>query len=203
MATHQLYDGGPANSTLARTQWPAYPFSATDPALAQIDASVHGGVGFNVLRRTLDFKNDYALRNYFTKNAVAAADILNIILIPPKVLLLGCYVEIEAVNDSGTANTLKFGTANGIIIGDTTGAAVAVDATVKSSNFSPPNGPWNNGTGNSVASLATAEWIGTQPDMVQVTLATLATASLAGFGNLRLNVSAVIVSPAEFPATNF
>jgi hypothetical protein len=203
MTIHQLYDGGPANSTIARTQWPAYPFLASDPAFAAVDVAVHNGYGVAQLRRTLDFKNDYALRGYFTRNAVAAADVLNVLLLPAKSLLLGCFVQIEAVNDSGTANTLKFGTAAGIIIGDTTGAAVAVDATVLSSNYSAPNGPWVNGTGGGVVSLATAQYIGTYPDMLQVTLATLATASLAGFGNLRLNVEATILKLGENPSTNF
>ena len=203
MTIHQLYDGGPANSTIQRTQWPAYPFSATDPKFAEMDASVHNGSWLTQLRRTLDFKNDYALRAYFNANAVAANDVLNIILLPPKCLLLGVYVEVEAVNDSGSANTFKFGTAAGVIIGDTAGAAVAVDATVLSANYSAPNAAWVNGTAGGVVSLATAQYIGTQPDMVQATLASLATASLAGFGNLRLNVAATIVQLAEFKATNF
>lgn len=203
MTTHQLYDGGPANSTLARTQWPAYTFNASDAAFAAVDISQHYGSPVAQLSRVLDFKNDKALRKYFTDNAVAANDILNLILLPAKCLLLGAYVEIEAVNDSGTANTFKFGSAAGIIIGDTTGAAVAVDATVLSANYSAPNGPWANGTGGGVISLATAQYIGSRPDMLQATIASLATASLAGFGNLRMNVSATIIQLAEHPATNF
>lgn len=203
MTIHQLYDGGPANSTIKRTQWPAYPFSASDPAFAAIDVSQHFGSQFALLRRVLDFKNDYALRNYFTNNAVAAADVLNLILLPPTTLLVGLYLEVENIEDNGTAMTITAGTAAGLKFGYNGTTSVAVDCTALSANFSPVGGAWVNGTAGGTVSLATTQYIGTQPDMVQVTLASLATASLAGFGNLRLNLEAVVLDLGEHKATNF
>ena len=198
MATHQLYEGGPANSTLARTQWPAYPFNASDTKFAKIDLSQHYGAPYAVVRRVLDFKNDLALRKYFTDNASAAADVLNLILIPKGCLLLAAYVEVENPADGGTL-TITFGTAGGTIFGNSSGA-VAVDATAASARFSVAGGAWV--TTNGALSLASAQAILT-PDMVQATLASKATAGLAGFGNLRLNTSIMIAQASENPATNF
>lgn len=312
MTIHQLYDGGPANSVLARTQWPAYAFSASDPAFASVDTGVHNGSPVAQLRKSLDFKNDYALRKYFRDNAVAQADVLNILLLPPKSLLLGLYVEVEnpqgtptqyvtgptqnvpttsaaggtlaagtyfykvtaltaagestavgetSVTTTGTTSsntvtwtqvtgatgyriyrgtaagaentyfavgavgtftdtgaagtagsppaqntaalpntlTMTFGSAAGLAFG----SAVAVDCTVASANFAPPGAAWLNGTAGGTASLATAKYLGTQPDMVQATLTAMGNASLAGFGNLRLEVEATIIDLGEHFATNF
>lgn len=199
MAIHQLYEGGPANPNLSRTQWPAYPYNAADAKIKAMQISPHYGAPYAVVRRVLDFKNDLALRRYFTDNAVVANDVLNILLIPSKTLMLGAFVEVEAPADNGTAITATFGTAGGMILGNTAGA-VAIDLTVSSAQFSAPNGAWI--TANGPMSLATAQ-ANVTPDMLQVTLASLASANLAGFGNLRLNVSALLVQANENPATNF
>src|SRR5574340_808411 len=188
MTIHQIYDGGPANSTLARSQWPAYTFSAADAKFQKTDIAQHYGTPYAVLRRVLDFKNDVALRRYFTDNASVATDVLNIILLPKGCLLLAAYVEVEAPADGG-ALTATFGTAGGTIFGNNTGA-VAIDLTVASSNFSSVGGAWV--AANGAVSLATAQGLLT-PDMAQITLASKATAGLAGFGNLRLNTSMLIV----------
>ena len=198
MATHQLYEGGPANSTLARTQWPAYTFSASDPKFAEVDVSQHYGTPYAVLRRVLDFKNDLALRRYFTDNAVASTDTLNLILIPKGCLVLGAYLEVEAPADGG-AITATAVTAGGTIFGNSSGA-VAVDLATAGARFSAPAGAWITASG--AMSLATAQAVLT-PDMAQLVLATKATAGLAGFGNLRLNYSLMIVQARENPATNF
>lgn len=198
MTIHQLYEGGPANSTLARTQWPAYTFNAADAKFAKIDLAQHYGTPYAVVRRVLDFKNDLALRRYFTDNASAAADVLNLILIPKGCLLLAAYVEVENPADGGVL-TITFGTAGGTIFGNSSGA-VAVDATAASARFSVAGGAWV--TTNGALSLASAQAILT-PDMVQATLASKATAGLAGFGNLRLNTSIMIAQASENPATNF
>lgn len=107
MTIHQLYEGGPANSTLARTQWPAYTFNAADAKFAKIDLAQHYGTPYAVVRRVLDFKNDLALRRYFTDNASAAADVLNLILIPKGCLLLAAYVEVENPADGGALQLLS------------------------------------------------------------------------------------------------
>ena len=193
MATHQLWEGGPAVSKLTRSQFPSYTFSASDAKIKALDMSQHYGTPYAVLRRVLDFKNDYALQEYFRNNAVAAADVLNVLLIPKDTLVLGYFVEVENAADGG-ALTLTFGTAGGTIIGDTSDAAVAIDATSAVARFSAPNGAWI--TANGAMSLATATAQIT-PDMVQVTLATKAAAGLAGFGNLRLNVSAMVIQANE------
>lgn len=198
MATHEIYEGGPANSTLTRTQWPAYTFNAADSKFADIDLAQHYGTPYAVLRRVLDFKNDLALRRYFTDTASAAADVLNVLLLPEGCLLLAAYVEVENAADGG-AITATFGTAGGSIFGNSSGA-VAVDLTATSKRFSSVGGAWV--TANGAVSLATAQGLIT-PDMVQITLASKATAGLAGFGNLRLNTSVLIAQARENPATNF
>lgn len=200
MTTHQLYDGGAANSNLSRTQYPSAAFSASDPTIKKISIAQHYGSPYAVLRKVLDFKNDFALRKYFTDNAVAANDLLNILVLPAKTLLLGAFVEVEAAADNGTALTASFATAGGILFGDTSSAAVALDLTAASSNFSAPNAAWI--SANGAMSLATAEAMVT-PDVVQMKLASIAQANLGGFGNLRLNFSALIVQANENPATNF
>lgn len=199
MTTHQLYDGGPANGNLSRRQWPSYTFSATDPALAKIDVAEHQPA-FQKLRRVLDFKNDKALRDYFNNNAVAASDVLNVLLLPAKGLLLGCYVEVEVPADNGTAVAVKLGSATGMFFGGAA-ASTAIDCTVASAQYTAPGAAaYATGTGETVNSLATATYIGSQPDMLQLTLSTLAVASLTGFGNLRLNIEAVYCDLGEnFP----
>lgn len=199
MTTHQLYDGGAANSNLSRMQYPSPVFSATDPTIKAIGVGAHFGTPWAVMRKVLDFKNDYVLRNYFTNNAVASADIMNLLVIPAKTLLIGAFIEVERAADNGTAVTAKFGTAGGIIFGNSSGA-VALDLTVAAANFSAPNGAWI--SANGAMSLATAEAMVT-PDCVQLTLASLASANLAGFGNLRLNVAMMLAQANENPATNF
>lgn len=313
MTVHQLYDGGPANSTIARTQWPAYPFSPTDPKFAEFDAGVHNGNPMTTIRRVLDFQNDYMLRNYFTNNVVAQADVLNLIVLPPKTLLLGLYVEVEnATNNLGsilaapvanapttatTGGTLGAGTyyykvtalgvqgetngsnevsitttgstsSNTITWAAVTGAtgykvyrgtqagqesayytvgavttytdtnaavtgngvpptvstatgtqpaltmtfgsysgktfgSAAVDCTVLSANFAPPNSPWVNGTAGGAASLATANYIGTQPDCVQATLTAMGSPNLQGFGGLRIEIVAPVLQLQGYAAQNF
>lgn len=200
MATHQLYDGGAANSNLSRTQYPSPVFSATDATIKKIDIAQHYGSPWAVMRKVLDFKNDYALRKYFTDNAVAASDVLNLLILPAKTLFLGAFVEVENPADNGTAITASFATAGGILLGDTSSAAVAIDLTTAAARFSAPNAPWI--AANGAMSLATAQALVT-PDIIQMTLASLAQANLGGFGNLRLNVAALIVQANENPATNF
>lgn len=312
MTIHQLYDGGAANSNLSRMQYPSAAFSATDPTLGKISVAQHYGSPWAVMRKILDFKNDYVLRNYFTNNVVAQSDVFNLLVLPAKTLLVAAFVEVERGTEAvgaplsppianapttattggtlaagtyfykitalgttgetlgsnevsvtttgstsantvtwnavtgatgykvyrgtgagqesvfyspgnvltytdtnaastpgtppisntavaaGPALTMTFGSAAGMTLGGS-----AVDCTALSANCTAPNGTWKNGTGGGVLSLATAQYIGTQPDIVQATLTSLGLASLAGFGNLRLNVSALIVQANEYPATNF
>lgn len=199
MATHELWQGGPAVSKLTRSQFPSYVFSASDAKIKALDMAQHYGTPYAVLRRVLDFKNDIGLRQYFAGNAVAVNDLLNVLLIPKGTLTLGYFVEVENAADGG-ALTLKFGTAGGTIIGDTSGAAVAIDATSAAARFSAPNGAWIEANGTMSLETATAQ---ITPDMVQITVASKANAGLAGFGNLRLNVSAMVVQACENKATNF
>lgn len=200
MTVHQLYDGGAANSNLSRAQYPSAPFSASDATIKKISVAQHYGTPWAVMRKVLDFKNDYALRNYFTNNAVAANDVLNLLVIPAKTLLVGAFVEVESPADNGTAITASFATAGGILFGDTSSAAVAIDLTTAAARFSAPNAAWI--TANGAMSLATAEAMVT-PDIVQMTLASIAQANLGGFGNLRLNVALMLAQANENPATNF
>ena len=212
MTVHQLYDGGPANSTIQRTQWPAYPFSPTDPKLAEIDAAAHYGAAIQGIRRRLDFQNDWMLRNYFTNNTVAAADVLNLVLLPPKTLLLGLYVEVEqaqgGLNGGGTASaiTATFGTYNGTIFGNNSGA-VALNLANTQAAWSAPGGAWVAapvaGTVGPAAAFGSGLFQGYGPDMVQMTMASLAASNLPGFGILQLNVTAVIASFGEFVAQNY
>lgn len=204
MTIHQLYDGGPANSTISRNQWPAYPFSASDPALAQVDVASHYGSGLIQLRKTLDFANDYELQNYFNLNQPAVADVLNLILLPSRSLLLGLYVEVEYGANNGTALTATFGTAGGLAFGGTAEPGTAVDLTAVAAYYGVCDTAWATGTGATVASLAKAYYLGTQPDMVQLTIASnAAAAGLVGFSGLRLNMSASILQLRENPASNY
>lgn len=198
MATHQLWDGGPAVPNYGRTQYPSYTFASGDAKLQNIDVAQHYGTPYAVLRRVLDFKNDVALRNYVNNNTIGATDTLNLILLPKGCLVLAAYVEVEAAA-SGGAITATFGTASGSIFGNSSGA-VAVNLATAAAQFSSVGGAWV--AANGAVSLATAQGLIT-PDMAQMTLATKATAGLAGFGNLRLNYSVMIVQARENPATNF
>lgn len=199
MATHQLWEGGPAVANYTRAQFPSYTFASGDAKLQNIDVAQHYGTPYAVLRRVLDFKNDKALRYYVNNNAIAATDTLNLIMIPRGCLVLGAYLEVEAGADGG-AITASCATAAGAAFGGAAGAGVAVDLTAVGGRFSAPNGAWV--TANGAMSLNTAQAI-LVPDMAQLVLATKATAGLAGFGNLRLNYSLMIVQARENPATNF
>lgn len=199
MATHQLWDGGPGAGTLSRAQYPSYVFASGDAKLQNIDVAQHYGTPYAVLRRVLDFKNDIALRNYVNNNTIGATDTLNLILIPKGCLVLGAYFEVERAADGG-AITASLATAAGAAFGGAAGAGVAVDLAVAAGRFAAPNGAWV--TANGAMSLATAQAI-LVPDMAQLVLATKATAGLAGFGNLRLNYSVMIVQARENTSTNF
>jgi hypothetical protein len=153
-----------------------------------------------MLRKVLDFKYDVGLQDYFRNNAVTAADLLNVLLLPAGCLLLGTYVEVERASGTGaTSLAAKFGTAGGIVLGNTAGA-VEVDLNAAASMFSAPNGAWI--TANGAMSLATAYALVT-PDIVQLNLSTMTTHSLAGFGDLRLNVTAMIAQASENIPTNY
>jgi hypothetical protein len=213
MTVHQLYDGGPANSTIQRTQWPAYPFSPTDSKFAELDFSVHNHQPLAGIRRRLDFKNDWMLRNYFNNNTVAAGDVLNLIVIPPKMLLVGLYVEVEqaqgGLNGGGTASaiTATFGTYLGTAFGGTAAPGTALNLANVQAVWSNPNIAWSvapaAGTVGVAAPMGGALLEGYGPDCVQMTMATLANSNLPGFGLLQLNVTAVVASFGEFVSTNF
>jgi hypothetical protein len=199
MATHQLWEGGPAVANYTRSQFPSYTFASADTKLQNIDVSQHYGTPYAVLRRVLDFKNDIGLRDYVRNNTIGATDTLNLILIPKGCLVLGAYFEVERAGDGG-AITASLATASGAAFGGAAGAGVAVDLAVAAGRFAAPNGAWL--TANGAMSLATAQAI-LVPDMAQLVLATKANAGLAGFGNLRLNYSLMIVQARENTATNF
>jgi hypothetical protein len=199
MATHQLWEGGPSVANYTRAQFPSYTFASGDAKLQNIDVAQHYGTPYAVLRRVLDFKNDVGLRNYVNNNAIAATDTLNLVFIPKGCLVLGAYFEVERAADGG-AITASLATASGAAFGGAAGAGVAVDLAVAAGRFAAPNGAWVAASGP--MSLATAQAVLT-PDMAQLVLATKATAGLAGFGNLRLNYSLLIVQARENTATNF
>lgn len=200
MATHQLWEGGPAVPNFSRAQFPSYTFLNSDAKLQNIDVAQHYGTPYAVLRRVLDFKNDHALRRYFKDNAFAATDTMNLILIPRGCLVLGAYLEVERATEVTGAITASLATASGAAFGGAAGAGVAVDLTATGGRFAAPNGAWV--TTNAAMSLATAQAI-LVPDMAQLVFATKATAGLDGFGNLRLNYSLMICQARENPAVNF
>lgn len=200
MATHQLWEGGPAVANVAGNMFPSYTFASADAKLQNIDLAQHYGTPYAILRRVLDFKNDHALRAYVRNNTIAVADVLNVLFIPRGCLLLGAYVDVERATEITGAITATFATAGGIAIGGATVPGTAVDLTATGGRFSAPNGAWI--TANGAMSLATAQAILT-PDMVQVTIASKANAGLAGYGNLRLNVSLMIAQARENVPVNF
>jgi hypothetical protein len=200
MATHELWDGGPAVANYNRSQYPSFTYNAANATIKKLDVAQHHGTPYAMLRKVLDFKYDVGLQDYFRNNAVTAADLLNVLLLPAGCLLLGTYVEVERASGTGaTSLAAKFGTAGGIVLGNTAGA-VEVDLNAAASMFSAPNGAWI--TANGAMSLATAYALVT-PDMVQLNLSTMTTHSLAGFGDLRLNVTAMIAQASENIPTNY
>lgn len=184
MATHEIYVGGPGRGTGAygRSQYPAPTFNPAAAAFQAMRVSAHKGPAQFSLGRTLDFKNDHALAEYVRNlneagTPLAAADILNLAVIPANTLQYGLFVEVE---NPVTGVTLTF------TLSDGTAFATAVDAGVAGTMFVPVGGAaWIT---DGAASLATAEFANV-PKMLRATLTAL---PADGIGDLRVRAEMLI-----------
>lgn len=174
MAKHELYLGGPARGNGSRSQFPSVPFDANATVFKEMRPAAHKGPSQYALTRTLDFGNDHALQEYVRNNAIAAADVLNLQVIPKDVLLYGLFVNVE---NPVAGVSLTFALDDGTIF------ATAVDCSVAGTMFVPPGGAaWIT---DGAADLGTAEFANV-PKMLQ---ATVTAVGAGGFGALRISVS--------------
>ncbi|MCA9367815.1 hypothetical protein KC887_06175 [Candidatus Kaiserbacteria bacterium] len=180
MATHQLYVGAGSNPKLSRAAFPAQTFVNTDPAFTGSKPAAHKGPAQLALTRTLDFRDDYALKQYVRDNVITEGDVLNICLIPPRLLLYGVEVNVERAGPD--LDTITFALSDGTAIG----TAAVVSDTV-GARFSPPAGAaWVTG---GAASLATARY-NVAPVMLTATLTVLTADNT--FGDLRISVTPLV-----------
>lgn len=184
MATHEIYVGGPGRGTGAygRSQYPAPTFNPASAVFKEMRVSAHKGPAQFSLGRTLDFKNDHALAEYMRNlieagTPLAAADILNLSVVPANTLQYGLFVAVE---NPVAGVTLTFSLSDGTTFG------TAVDAGVAGTMFVPHNGiAW---ISDGAASLATAEFANV-PKMLRATLTAL---PAGGIGDLRVRAEILL-----------
>lgn len=177
MATHELYLGGPARVNGGRSQFPSAPFDADNPVFQKMSPAAHKGPSQYALTRVLDFGQNHGLQDYVRNNAIAAADVLNLQVIPKDCLFYGLFVSVEVPQDGVE---LTFALDDGTVLG------AAVDCSVVNSMFVPAGGAAFVTDG--AASLATAEFANI-PKMLQ---ATVTAVGVDGFGKLRIAASPLI-----------
>lgn len=176
MATHELYVGGPGAGGFNRSMYPRPTFTP-GATFNSISPAAHKGPVQYALTRTLDFGNDHALMEYVRNNAIAAADVLNLQIVPANMLQYGLYVRVETPQ---AGVTLTFG------LNDGTTFATAVDCSVAGSMFVAPNGAaW---VTDGAVSLATAEFA----NVAKMLQATVTAVGAGGFGALRLHASPLL-----------
>lgn len=184
MATHELYLGGPANTNSGQKQFPAAAFNNAIAPFTTMPIANNKATMVAALTRTLDFAtsqgrpNDPALAEYVRTHTIAAADVLDLSVIPANTLLLGVYCQVEVV--AGTVGTITFTLDDGTTFG------AAVDINAAFSKIAAPNGVW---VAAGAVSLATANFSNV-PRMLKATLTTLTT----NFGALRISVSPILVA---------
>lgn len=180
MATYELYLGGPASANASRAMFPAPTFSATGAVFKGMRPAEHKG---KFLNRVLDFRDDYALRNFVSQQLadgapITTADILGLIVIPQRVLVHGAFYEVERAGGAGLQLTPAWR------VGAQTLPMIAADALSKGS-----------------AGISEAAWVTTNaaqagnpqammaaPDMLDLAVTDIG----AGFGDLRLNIGLMI-----------
>jgi hypothetical protein len=104
MATHELYIGGPANTSLPVGQmFPKPTFSNAVPSAV----AGHRGSAVFSLTRDLHFdktrEGGPSVLQYFDNNTVVVGDRLGLVIIPAKTILLAIHVDVV-----GTASGVQF-----------------------------------------------------------------------------------------------
>jgi len=184
MTLHELYLGGPSNTNSGQKQFPAAAFNNAIAPFLTMPVAEHKATTVAALTRTLDFgtaqgrPNDPALQEYVRTHTIAAADVMNLAVIPANTLLLGIYCQVETV--SGTVGTMTFTLDDGTTFG------AAVDINAAFSKMAAPNGAW---VSAGAVSLATANFSNV-PRVLKMTLTTLTTT----FGALRISVSPILIA---------
>lgn len=179
MATYELYLGGPASANASRAMFPAPSFSQSSAVFKGMRPAVHKG---KFLNRVLDFRDDFALRNFITTQAangaaVTTADILGLLVIPQNVLVHGAFYDVERAGGAGLQLTPSWR------VGAQT--LPVIDAATVARGY---------------AGISEAAWLTTntgaagnpQVMMLPEMLDLAVTAIGAGFGDLRLNIGLVI-----------
>jgi hypothetical protein len=184
MATHELYLGGPSNTNSGQKMFPAAAFNNAIAPFTTMPVAEHKATTVAALTRTLAFgtsqgrPDDPALAEYVRNHTIAAADVLDLIVIPANTLLLGVYCQVE--NPSGKVGTITFSLDDGTTFG------AAVDINAAFSKMVAPGGAW---VSAGAVSLATANFSNVVR-MLKATLTTLAT----DFGALRISVSPILIA---------
>ena len=189
MATHELYVGGPARGDNSRSQFPAVTFDAGNAAFGAITPAAHKGPVQYALTRVIDlgydrdaWPNDPALRDYVDSHALAANDVLNLVVVPANTLLYGIAVKVETAATGAAASTAVVNLAG-------TALSTAISLKSTTSGFLPSGGVAAAPVTAGAVDLSAATF-SNAPRIVSVTIG-VAT-SWADLANLRLVVSPLL-----------
>jgi hypothetical protein len=180
MATHELYVGGPGQASISRSMYPRPTFNPALDGFKRMTVAAHKGPTQYAITRTLDAA-DFALAEYLRNNTVAAADVLNLQVIPKSTLLYGVRVRVEK---PVAGLTLTFGLSDGSALG------AVVDCSVVSDAFVVVGGAWV--TAGAV-NLGSANFSNV-PRALQATVTAIGAAKLGG---ARIHISPLVSQTEE------
>lgn len=187
--THELYIGGPSRGDTSRHQFPAKTFSASGTDFASIPPAAHKGPQQYALTRVIDlgydqdaWPNDPALRDYADNNALAASDILNLVIVPANTLLYGVAIQVETAATGSAASTAVISLAG-------TAISTAVSLKSKSSGMVPAGGTAAAPVTAGAVTLAVASF-SNKPRIIAATIGVAA--SWDDLKDLRLLVSPLV-----------
>lgn len=178
MATHEIYLGGPSTANVSRAMLPVPTFNASAEPFKSMRPAAHKGSNAFALNRVLDFNADTALKDWAANATIAQGDKLGILVLPMHTLLLGVFFDVE--NAAGVAMTLTPGLRGPVA------AFPAVDGNVVGAAWTAPDVVAGITTSGSAATIV--PWYISNPVMLE-----LALTAWTGFGNLRLEVTAVVL----------
>ena len=194
MATHEIYIGGPARGDNSRSQFPAVTFDADGAGFAAMPPASHKGPSQYALTRIIDlgydrdaWPMDPALRDYIGSHALAAGDVLNLVVVPANTLLYGIGVKVVKAATGAAASTATVSLAG-------TAVSTAISLKAVSSGFLPSGGTAAAPVTAGAVDLSAATF-SNKPRIVAVTIG-VATSwdDLAG---LRLAVSPLVSQTEE------
>lgn len=178
MAIHELYQGGPASANSSRAMFPAPLFAAGSAPFATMRPSAHKAPGLYKLSRTLDFRDDPALKHWVNNATIAQGDDLGILVIPQNLMLLG--VQYQVARAAGVAMTLT------PTLRVNTGAFPAINGNALATALTQV------GVAGAITATGTAAtivpWYIATPEMYSLDLT-----AWTDFGVLRLEVTALVV----------